>query len=430
VTDPVTDPVTDIVTEVATPDIRAQLDAVYRAESRRVRATLVRLLRDLDAAEEAVHDAFAQAAERWPQEGLPQNPYAWLVSVGRFRTLDRWRRHRRLAAAAPTLEVLAEAMAVPDLSEQLDHAHLDDDTLRLIFVCCHPALAPEARVALTLREVCGLTTEEIARAFLAPTPTIAQRIVRAKAKLRDEAIAYEIPSRTELAPRLDSVLQVIYLIFNEGYAATDGPALTRPDLGATALRLGRLVVALSSDVEAIGLLALMLLHQSRQATRVDTAGEIVLLEDQDRSRWDRASIEEAQALLERATASRRIGPHVLQAAIAAVHARAPTLAATDWSQIIALYDVLFRVAPSPVVALNRAVAFAARDGAEAGLAAIDTVIGQGGLDDYHLAHAARADMLRRLGRTAAARVAYTRALSLVKQGTERRFLEARLAALL
>jgi RNA polymerase sigma-70 factor (ECF subfamily) len=403
---------------------RDALDAVYRTEARRVLATLIRLLGGFEPAEEALHDAFAAAAATWPRDGVPANPYAWLVSAGRFKAIDRWRRQARLAGAVPELAALAEAQPEPAMPE-----HIKDDELRLIFTCCHPALAPDARIALTLREVGGLTTEEIARAYLAPAPTVAQRIFRAKARIRDEAIPYEVPAPAELPARLESVLQVIYLIFNEGYAATGGPSLTRDDLSAEAIRLGRLVADLLGDPEALGLLALMLLHQARRAARVDAAGDLVLLEDQDRSLWDRERIAEARGLIERALATRRIGPHVLQAAIAAVHVEAPSAGETDWPQIVALYDVLRRVAPSPVVTLNRAAAIGMRDGAQAGLAAIEAALGEGGLDDYHLAHAARADMQRRLGLTKAARGSYRRALGLARQPAERRFIEARLAQL-
>lgn len=403
-------------------DARDALEATYRTEARRVLATLIRLLGGFEEAEEALHEAFAAAAESWPREGVPANPYSWLVSTGRFKTVDRRRRLARLAGVLPELAALAD-------EEPMVPEHIQDDELRLIFTCCHPALAPDARIALTLREVAGLTTEEIARAYLTPTPTIAQRIVRAKAKIKDDAIPYEVPARAEWPARIESVLRVVYLIFNEGYAATGGPSLTRDDLCAEAIRLGRLMVELLDDPEALGLLALMLLHESRRATRVDAAGDLVLLEKQDRSRWDRALVAEAQGLVERAMVSRRVGPFLLQAAIAAVHAEAPSAAETDWAQIVALYDVLSRVDPSPVVALNRAAAISMRDGPEAGLAAIDAAIEQGGLDDYHLAHAARADMQRRLGRIDAARASYQRAYELTQQPAERRFLEARLAEL-
>ncbi len=403
---------------------RVSLEAVYRTEARRVLATLIRLLGGFDAAEEALHEAFAAAAEQWPREGVPANPYAWLVSAGRFRTIDRWRRQARLAGALPQLAALAEPAPEPAMPEAVQ-----DDELRLIFTCCHPALAPDARIALTLREVGGLTTEEIARAYLAPAPTIAQRIVRAKAKIRDEAIPYEIPGRADLPDRIDSALRVVYLIFNEGYAATEGPSLTRGDLCAEAVRLGRLLVDLLDEPEALGLLALMLLHEARRATRVDAAGDLVLLENQDRSLWDRARIAEARDLIEQSMGSRRIGPYGLQAAIAAVHAQAPSTDETDWTQITGLYDVLLRIAPSPVVGLNRAVALGMRDGPQAGLAAIEAVIGEGGLDSYHLAHAARADMQRRLGLAEAAQGSYQRALDLARQPAERRFLQGRLEEL-
>ena len=405
-------------------DARAALDAAYRTQKRRVLATLIRLLGGFDLAEEALHEAFAAAAERWPREGIPANPYAWLVSVGRFKTIDRWRRQARLAVALPELAALADPASEPTVPE-----HILDDELRLIFTCCHPALAPDARIALTLREVGGLTTEEIARAYLTPAPTIAQRIVRAKAKIRDEAIPYEVPAHAELPARLESALQVIYLIFNEGYAATQGPTLTRDDLAAEAIRLGRLMVELLDEPEAFGLLALMLLHEARRATRVDATGELVLLEDQNRLLWDRRRITEAQGLIARIMASRRIGPYGLQAAIAAVHAEAASAGETDWDKIVALYDVLRRIDPSPVVALNRAAAVGMRDGPSEGLAAIEAVLGQGGVDDYHLAHAARADMQRRLGLTEAAQASYKRALALTRQPAERRFLQGRLAQL-
>ena len=403
---------------------RDALEAAYRTDKRRVLATLIRLLGGFEAAEEALHEAFAAAATQWPHEGVPANPYAWLVSTGRFKTIDRWRRQARLAQALPDLATLTRHEEAPDMPQLIY-----DDELRLIFICCHPALSPDARAALTLREVGGLTTEEIARAYLAPAPTIAQRIVRAKGKIRDEAVPYEVPGRADLPARLDSVLQVIYLIFNEGYAATDGPHLIRADLSTEAIRLGRLVIGLLPEPEALGLLALMLLHEARRITRVDAAGDIVLLEHQDRSLWDRGLIAEAQGLIEQALTSRRAGPYLLQAAIAALHAQAPSTDDTDWGQIVALYDVLHRLSPSPVVALNRAAALGIRDGPEAGLAAIEAVLQQGGLDDYHLAHAARADMQRRLGLTEPARLSYQRALELARQPAERRFLEARLTQL-
>ena len=405
-------------------DARDALATAYRTEKRRVLATLIRLLGGFEAAEEALHEAFAAAAVQWPQDGVPANPYAWLVSTGRFRTIDRWRRQARLAEILPELARQAseeEAPAAPEL--------IQDDELRLIFICCHPALSPDARTALTLREIGGLTTEEIARAYLVPAPTIAQRIVRAKSRIRDEAIPYEVPGRAELPARLDSALQVIYLIFNEGYAATDGPSLTRADLSAEAIRLGRLVVDLMAEPEAIGLLALMLLHEARRPARLDAAGDIILLDDQDRSLWNGRLIAQAQALIDQALASRRAGPYLLQAAIAALHAEAPSFDDTDWTQVVALYDVLHRLGPSPVVALNRAAAIGMRDGPQAGLAAIEAAMGQGGLDNYHLAHAARADMQRRLGLASQAAASYRRALELARQPAERRFLAARLAQL-
>lgn len=405
-------------------EIQSAIAAAYRGESRRVLATLVRVLGGFDEAEEALHEAFAAAAEQWPREGVPNNPYAWLVSTGRFKTINRWRRQGRVARVLPDLLALAEPAPEPEPSP-----YIEDDELRLIFTCCHPALAPDARVALTLREVGRLTTEEIARAYLVPTPTIAQRIVRAKAKLRDEQVPYEVPAPAELAGRLDSVLSVLYLIFNEGYSATQAAELVREDLSAEAIRLARLLAQLIEDPEVLGLLALMLLHEARRAARVDAAGDLVLLEHQDRSLWDRSRIAEAEALVERALGARRVGPYLLQAAIAAVHVAAPSAAETDWHEIVALYEVLVRVERSPVVALNRAVAVGMRDGAQAGLLAIDAVLGEGALGQYHLAHAARADMLRRLGRNAEARAAYERALELSRQPSERRFLEARLREL-
>ncbi len=405
-------------------EIQSAIAAAYRGESRRVLATLVRVLGGFDEAEEALHEAFAAAAEQWPREGVPNNPYAWLVSTGRFKTINRWRRQGRVARLLPDLLALAEPAPEPELSQ-----HIEDDELRLIFTCCHPALAPDARIALTLREVGRLTTEEIARAYLVSTPTIAQRIVRAKAKLRDQQVPYEVPAPAELAGRLESVLSVLYLIFNEGYAATQSTQLVREDLSAEAIRLTRLLAQLKDDPEVFGLLSLMLLHEARRVARVDSMGDLVLLEDQDRSLWDRSHIAEAEQLVERALAARRVGPYLLQAAIAAVHVAAPSAAETDWNEIVALYDVLRHVERSPVVALNRAVALGMRDGAEAGLSAIDAVLAEGALEQYHLAHAARADMLRRLGRQSEARVAYERALSLSRQPSERRFLEARLLEL-
>ena len=407
---------------------RAQVDEVYLAESRRVLATLIRLLGDFDIAEEALQEAFAAAVEQWPRDGMPASPRAWLVSTGRFKAIDAIRRRARFDASQTELAERLAAEAV--VAEPRESGEIEDDRLRLIFTCCHPALPPEAQVALTLREVCGLTTEEIARAFLITPSTLAQRIVRAKAKIRDARIPYEVPSRVELPDRLDAVLHVVYLVFNEGYAASSGESLTRADLSAEAIRLGRLLLDLLPEPEAMGLLALMLLHESRRAARTSATGEVILLEQQDRSRWSRALIAEGTALVERSLASRRIGPYTLQAAISAVHAEAPTAAATDWAQIVGLYDVLLRADPSPVVELNRAVAVAMRDGPAAGLALIDALLAKGALAEYHLAHSARAELCRRLGRTADARASYERALALARQEPQRRFLERRLRELL
>ena len=404
-------------------DVREAVDAVYRSDSRRVLATLIRLLGDFDLAEEALHDAFTAALERWPRDGLPANPRAWLVSTGRFKAIDGIRRRARFDAS---LTRVADRLdAAGDAPEQ-DDQEVEDDRLRLIFTCCHPALPPDAQVALTLREVCGLTTEEIAHAFLSTPPTVAQRIVRAKAKIRDARIPYQLPSRDDLPRRLDTVLHVIYLVFNEGYSASSGGTLTRRDLSGEAIRLGRLLIELLPEPEAIGLLGLMLLHESRRPARTSAEGELVLLVDQDRSLWNQEQIAEGVALVERALSSRRFGPYTLQAAIAAVHAEAPNAAATDWAQIVGLYDVLARADPSPVVALNRAAAVAMRDGPLAGLALIDAILARGELEDYHLAHSARADLCRRLGRTGEARSSYERALALAQQAPERRFLQRRL----
>ena len=406
---------------------REALDVVYRSESRRVLATLIRLLGDFELAEEALHDAFTAAMAQWPRDGVPANPRAWLVSTGRFKAIDSMRRRARFDAS---LTALAEELdaAAGNVAEQNDGS-VEDDRLRLIFTCCHPALPPNAQVALTLREVCGLTTEEIARAFLTPAPTVAQRIVRAKTKIRDARIPYEVPARADLPDRLDTVLRVVYLVFNEGYSASSGPSLTRHDLSDEAIRLGRLIIDLLPEPEAMGLLALMLLHDSRRAARTSPGGELILLNDQDRSLWNRDQIAEGSALVERALSSRRFGPYTLQAAIAAVHARAATAEATDWAEIVALYDVLARADPSPVVDLNRAVAVAMRDGPAAGLALIDAILARGDLEDYHLAHSARADLCRRLGRTVDARASYERALVLTRLEPERRFLQRRLAEL-
>jgi RNA polymerase sigma-70 factor (ECF subfamily) len=404
------------------PDARQALEAIYRTESRAVLATLIRLLGSFDLAEEALHEAFRAALEQWPSDGVPANPRAWLVSAGRFKAIDVLRRDSRFEAF--------DVEAHDTVAEEAPEAHsVEDDRLRLIFTCCHPALAPDAQVALTLREVCGLTTEEIASAFLTPAPTLAQRIVRAKAKIRAARIPYEVPGATQLADRLDAVLRVVYLVFNEGYAASSGASLVRQDLAAEAIRLGRLLATLLPEPEALGLLALMLLHDSRRDTRTSPDGDLVLLADQDRSRWDRAQIEEGAALVERALASRRVGPYTLQAAIAAVHSQAPTPEATDWHEIVGLYDLLLRLERSPVVELNRAVAVAMRDGPDAGLALVDAILARGDLGDYRLAHAARADLCRRLSRVEEARAAYGRALALTRQEAERRFLERRLAEL-
>jgi len=407
---------------------RETVDAVYRAESRRVLATLIRLLDgDFDLAEEALHEAFAAALQRWPADGVPARPRAWLVSAGRFKAIDAIRRRARFdARLADVAEHLRAAASDP---AETDEDGVEDDRLRLVFTCCHPALAPDARIALTLREVCGLTTEAIARAFLTSPPTLAQRIVRAKAKIRDARIPYQVPQRADLPERLDAVLHVVYLVFNEGYSASSGAALTRADLSAEAIRLGRLLVELLPEPEAAGLLALMLLHESRRAARTTADGELALLDEQDRSLWNRAQIAEGCALVERALRSRRFGPYTLQAAIAAVHAEAATAVETDWAQIVGLYDVLLRADPSPVVELNRAAALAMRDGPAAGLARVDALLARGELADYHLAHSARADLLRRLGHTAEARAAYGRALALARQEPERRFLERRLREL-
>jgi RNA polymerase sigma-70 factor (ECF subfamily) len=402
------------------------VEKVYRTESRRVLATLIRLLGNFDLAEEALHDAFRAALEQWPREGIPANPRAWLVSAGRFKAIDGIRRRARFDALD---DVLERVETIADEREPPEQHSVEDDQLRLIFTCCHPALAPEARIALTLREVCGLATEEIARAFLTPAPTLAQRIVRAKAKIRDAGIPYQVPERAELADRLDSVLRVIYLVFNEGYSASTGAALTRHDLSGEAIRLARLLVDLLPEPEAIGLLGLMLLHESRRAARTSAEGDLVLLEEQDRSLWSREQIAEGVALAQRALASGQVGAYTLQAAIAAVHARAGSAEATDWGQIVGLYDLLIRAEPSPIVELNRAVAVAMRDGPEAGLGLVDAILERGELANYHLAHAARAELCRRLGRYAEARAAYEKVLGLVRQAPERRFIERRLSAL-
>jgi RNA polymerase sigma-70 factor (ECF subfamily) len=408
-------------------DVREVVDAVYRLESRQVLATLIRLLGDFETAEEALHDAFAVAVEQWAQDGMPANPRAWLVSTGRFKAIDGMRRRARFDASL--MELAKQLEQSTSDAEEWNEESVEDDRLRLIFTCCHPALAPEAQVAMTLREVCGLTTEEIARPFLTKPATVAQRIVRAKAKIREARIPYEVPSERELPDRLDAVLRVVYLVFNEGYSASSGGSLTRHDLSAEAIRLGRLLIELLPEPEAMGLLALMLLHDSRRATRTSPTGDLILLENQDRALWSRDQITEGVSLVARALSTGQVGPYTIQAAIAAAHAQAPSSATTDWTQIVSLYDLLMRAEPSPVVELNRAVAVAMRDNPLAGLTLIDTILARGDLENYHLAHAARADLCRRLGRTAESRVSYERALSLTQQEPERRFLERRLSEL-
>ena len=406
---------------------RDTLETIYRSESRRVLATLIRLVGDFDLAEEALHEAVMAAMEQWPREGVPANPRAWLVSTGRFKAIDRLRRRARFDAS---LDEAADKLQTEGFDPaQWDDRHLEDDRLRLIFTCCHPALPQEAQIALTLREVCGLKTEEIARVYLTTAPTIAKRIVRAKAKIREAGIPYEVPSRDELADRLDSVLQVVYLIFTEGYSASAGATLTRTDLSEEAIRLGRLLLDLLPESEVMGLLALMLLQDSRRAARSSAEGEVILLEDQDRSLWDRALIDKGMALVEQALGSRRFGPYTLQAAIAAVHAEAREASATDWGQIVGLYDVLLRANPSPVVELNRAIAVAMRNGPAEGLALVEGILGRGGLEDYYLAHSARAELYRRLGNREEAAVSYRKALGLARQEPSRRFLERRLEEL-
>lgn len=405
--------------------VKVRVEQVYREHSRRILATLIRLLGDFDLAEEALHEAFFVAVERWQRDGVPDNPRTWLVSTGRFKAIDVLRRRARFNASRPLLVAQMEALEQADWSDE----DVGDDRLRLIFTCCHPALAADAQVPLTLREVCDLTTEEIARAFLSAPATIAQRIVRAKAKIRDAKIPYQVPSLAELPERLDSVLRVIYLVFNEGYSASIGAELTREDLTREAIRLGRLLMELLPEAEVMGLLALMLLHESRRPARTSDTGELILLDEQDRSLWGAAMIAEGCALVERALTLRRFGPYCLQAAIAAVHAEAPTAGETDWPQIVGLYDLLLRAVPSPVIELNRAVALAMRDGPLAGLTVVDGILGRGELLDYHLAHSARAQFCRQLGRVEEARASYLRALELTQQEPERRFIEGRLRAL-
>ena len=416
-----------VAMEAAATSAHTTIDQIYRAESRLVLATLIRLLGDFDAAEEALQEAFAVAMEQWPRDGTPANPRAWLVSTGRFKAIDGMRRRARYDASLNELAKHIETTTIDPLEQTYEP--IDDDRLRLIFTCCHPALSPEAQIPMTLREVCNLTTEEIARAFLTKPATIAQRIVRAKAKIRDARIPYEVPPPTELPERIEAVLRVVYLVFNEGYSASFGPSLTRADLSTEAIRLARLLIHLLPDPEVIGLLALMLLHESRRQARSSANGDLVLLEQQDRSLWNQDFIREGIALVERALASKRIGPYTLQAAIAAVHAESSSAGETDWAQIVALYDCLLRTEPSPIIELNRAVAVAMRDGPAKGLELVDALLERGELAQYHLAHATRADLCRRLGRHADARVSYERALALAKQEPERRFLERRLADL-
>lgn len=410
-------------------DVHEVVDAVYRSDSRQVLATLIRLLGDFETAEEALHEAFAIAVEQWARDGVPANPRAWLVSTGRFKAIDGMRRRTRQDTSLDELAKQLESATTSIDEGQREDEHLDDDRLRLIFTCCHPALPPETQVAMTLREVCGLTTEEIARAFLTKPSTIAQRIVRAKAKIRDARIPYEVPPEKELPDRLDTVLRVVYLVFNEGYSASSGDSLTRHDLSGEAIRLGRVLIELLPEAEATGLLALMLLQDSRRAARTSSVGDLILLEDQDRSLWNQNQISEGASLVQRALSKGQVGPYTIQAAIASVHAKTPSAVGTDWAQIVRLYDMLLQTNPSPVVELNRAVAVAMSDGPLSGLDLINGILARGELENYHLAHAAQADLCRRLGRTAEARVSYEKALSLTQQEPERRFLERRLSKL-
>jgi len=407
--------------------VRGEVDIIYRAESRRIFATLIRLLGDFDLAEDALHEAFRLAMEQWPHDGLPANPRAWLVSTGRFKAIDTLRKRARFDASLTVLATQLNQEAVETTGQNDDE--IEDDRLRLIFTCCHPALSPDARVALTLREVCGLTTEAIAHAFLTTPSTLAQRIVRAKSKIREARIPYEVPDRDKLPERLDAVLHVIYLVFNEGYYASAGESLTLPDLSAEAIRLARLLVELLSEPEVEGLLALMLLHEARRATRASPNGDLVLLEDQDRARWDQELIAEGTALVQRALSTEPVGVYTLQAAIAAVHASTPDFAATDWVQIVALYDLLLQVTPSPVVEINRAGAVAMRDGPAAALELVDDILKRGDLVNYSLAHATRADLYRRLGKAEEAQASYQRALALAQLEPERHFLERQLSRL-
>ncbi|MBA5873888.1 MAG: tetratricopeptide repeat protein [Nitrospira sp. CR1.2] len=417
------------MSEESSTSLRAVVEELYRTQSRQVLATLIRLLGDFDAAEEALHEAFTVAVEQWEREGIPANPRAWLVSTGRFKAIDGMRHRARFDASLEELARQLETASVSLDAESFDGPSVEDDRLRLIFTCCHPALTPEAQIAMTMREVCGLTTEEIARAFLTKPATIAQRIVRAKSKIRDARIPYEVPPQSELPARLDAVLRVVYLVFNEGYSASSGNAVTRQDLSGEAIRLARVLVQLLPDPETIGLLALLLLQDSRRDARVSESGDVILLEDQDRTRWNREFVAEGAALVQQAFSMGEVGPYAIQSAIASIHAQAADAAATDWRRIVELYDLLLQAESSPVVELNRAVAVAMLDGPAAGLTLIDGLLARGELKTYHLVHAARADLCRRLGQTEEARRAYEQALSLTRQGPERRFLERRLLGL-